>query len=232
MRIDKFLSECGLATRTESAKAAKSGQITVNGEVVRKTDVHINPDTDKITFMGKAVTYRKFTYVMLNKPDGYLSATEDGEGVTVMELLPKEFFKMGLFPCGRLDKDTFGLLIMTNDGDTAHNLLSPKYHVPKTYKFECENPISDSDKKRLESGVDIGGYITKPSQLKICESKISGEISITEGKFHQIKRMFAYIENKITYLERISFGEIPIDESLKRGEWRYLTSDEISLLMK
>lgn len=234
MRIDKFLSECGLASRTESAKAAKAGQIIVNGQVVKKADTHINPESDKVTFMGQDVTYRKFTYVMLNKPDGYLSATEDGDGATVMELLPAEFFKMGLFPCGRLDKDTFGLLIMTNDGETAHRLLSPKHHVPKTYRYISANPLSVSSKTKLEAGVDIGGYVTKPSQINISESEasIEGEITITEGKFHQIKRMFEAVGNKIIYLERISFGEIPLDTSLKRGEWRYLTDAEISLLTK
>lgn len=232
MRIDKFLSECGLASRTESSKAAKAGQVIVNGEVVKKADIHINPETDKVIFMGREVIYRKFTYVMLNKPDGYISATEDGDGATVMELLPKEFLKMGMFPCGRLDKDTFGLLIITNDGETAHKLLSPKHHVPKTYKFMSGFVLSPEDKAKLERGVDIGGYVTKPSEITIDSSGISGEITITEGKFHQIKRMFESVGNKIMYLERISFGNILLDELLGRGEWRYLTDSEITALTK
>ena len=230
MRIDKYLSECGLASRTEAAKAARAGLITVNGAVIVKADLHIAPETDRVTYKGEAVTYRKFTFVMLNKPSGYLSSTEDGNGATVMELLPKEFFKMGLFPCGRLDKDTTGLLIMTNDGETAHKLLSPKHHVPKTYAFQCASPLTEADKTALEVGVNIGGYVTKTASLTTEESGRAGTITITEGKFHQIKRMFEAVDNKITRLERTIFNKIPLDPSLPLSNWRYLTSEEIASL--
>jgi len=230
MRIDKFLSECGLTSRTEAAKAAKSGLISVNGEIITKANLHIDPEVDKVTYKNEAVTYRKFTFVMLNKPDGYLSSTEDGSGATVMDLLPKEFFRMGLFPCGRLDKDTTGLLIMTNDGESAHKLLSPKNHVPKTYSFQCASPLTATDKSALESGVSIGGYVTKKSSLTVNPDCVSGTITITEGKFHQIKRMFEAVQNKITRLERIAFNKIPLDPKLPLSKWRHLTEEEIASL--
>ena len=169
---------------------------------------------------------------MLNKPDGYVSATDDEKEKTVLDLVNDEDRRKGLFPCGRLDKNTLGLVILTNDGDGAHRLLSPKHHVEKVYKFEVDAPISSEDVSRLENGVDIGGYLTKPCKIKLYDNLSSGEITLTEGKYHQIKRMMEAIDNKITYLERISFGSILLDESLKRGEWRYLTTAEEEIFKK
>ena len=199
MRLDKFLSNMGKATRSECARLAKSGKITVNGTPVKKCDIHIDPEKDCIVFCGTPVIYKKYTYIMLNKPEGYVSATDDEREKTVLDLLPDEERRLGLFPCGRLDKNTLGLVILTNDGDSAHRLL--------------------------ESGVDIGGYNTKPCKITLSQPTC-GEITLTEGKYHQIKRMLEAVNNKITYLERISFGGIMLDSSLDRGEWRYLTEDE------
>ena len=232
MRVDKFLSEMGKATRTESAKLARAGKITVNGEVIKKPDIHIDPYVDEVRLNGAIVSYKKFTYIMMNKPEGYVSATEDGREKVVTDLLPDEERRKNLFPCGRLDKNTVGLIILTNDGDSAHRLLSPKHHVPKTYAFKSKFPLSTEDVERLEAGVDIGGYVTKPCAVALDEDKSGGKITITEGKYHQIKLMLDAVKNKIVYLERITFGNIKLDKNLKRGEWRHLTSEEESLLLE
>jgi len=229
MRLDKFIVESGLATRTEIAKAAKNGAITVNGEIVRRPSGHIDPVCDVITFCGKKVIYREFTYIMLNKPEGYVSARSDDLSPTVIELLPPELQRIGLFPCGRLDKNTLGLMLLTNNGPLSHKLLSPKNHVDKKYYFEVKFPISVDDVKSLESGVDIGGYMTAPCKVEMLDEK-HGHITLTEGKYHQIKLMAEAVHNQITFLERVTFGPILLDRSLERGEWRYLTNEEEELL--
>ena len=232
MRLDKFLSETGTATRSESKKAARSGGVTLNGVAVRDLSVHIDPEKDRVTYMDTPVIYQKNIYIMMNKPDGVISATEDGNETTVLELLPEKYRKMEIFPCGRLDKNTLGLLILTNNGALAHRLLSPKCHVEKTYRFECERPLTDGDVELLCKGVDIGEKSsTQPAKVSLTSSR-SGEISVTEGKFHQIKRMFQAVCNKITYLERIRFADIPLDTTLARGEWRELTEKEREILEK
>lgn len=229
MRLDKFLSVTATATRSEASRVARAGGVTVNGAVVKKCDLHIDPEIDRVCFRGEPVIYRRFTYIMLNKPDGYVSATDDPHESTVLELLPESMSKLGLFPAGRLDKNTLGLLILTNDGETAHRLLSPKHHAEKRYAFRCNPPITDADAVKLEAGVDIGGYVTKPCRVKL-HSPNSGEIVLIEGKYHQIKRMLEAVGSKITDLERISFAGIPLDPSLERGKWRYLSEDEIHIL--
>lgn len=232
MRLDKFLSETGTATRSESKKAARSGGVVLNGVAVRDLSVHMDPENDRVTYMGSPVIYQKNIYIMMNKPDGVISATDDGNEATVLDLLPEKYKKMEIFPCGRLDKNTLGLLILTNNGALAHRLLSPKCHVEKTYRFECERPLTDGDVELLCKGVDIGEKSsTQPAKVLLTSSR-SGEISVTEGKFHQIKRMFQAVCNKITYLERIRFADIPLDESLARGEWRELTEEEREILEK
>ena len=232
MRLDKFLSETGTATRSESKKAARVGGVTLNGVAVRDLSVHIDPENDRIAYMGTPIIYQKNIYIMMNKPDGVISATEDGNEKTVLELLSEKYRKMEIFPCGRLDKNTLGLLILTNNGALAHRLLSPKCHVEKTYRFECERPLTEADVELLCKGVDIGEKSsTQPAKVNLTSSR-SGEISVTEGKFHQIKRMFQAVCNKITYLERIRFADIPLDTSLARGEWRELTKEEMEILEK
>ena len=230
MRLDKLLSECGIVSRSESAKAARAGKITVNGIPVRKSDVKIDPDVDTVVFDGAPVVYRRFVYLMLNKPDGYISATEDGRGDPVVtDLFPQEYRKMGVFPCGRLDKHTLGLMLITNDGALSHRLLAPKSHVAKNYGFHVKFPLSEKDVEALEAGVDIGGYVTKPCHVRM-HSEREGVIEITEGKYHQIKLMMEAVHNQITYLERLTFGSLSLDPRLSRGEWRELTEGELEQL--
>ena len=231
MRIDKFLSNMGVATRTESSKAARSGLILVNGAVQKRADVHIDPEVDAVTFCGREIKYKKHTYIMMNKPDGVVSATEDGRDRTVIDLLPDELKRLDLFPCGRLDKHTLGLMLLTDDGDLAHRLLSPKHHVAKKYYFESKFPITESERVSLELGATLDdGYITKPSQIELFEGAKSGYITLVEGKYHQIKRMLESVNNKITYLERVTFGPLSLDTELQRGEWRHLSDEEIKRL--
>ncbi len=230
MRLDKMLSECGVSSRTETARAARAGRITVNGSTVRKPDFAVDPDCDEVVFCGEPVHYRKFVYVMLNKPDGYISATEDGRGDPVVtDLLPPLYRKMGVFPCGRLDKHTLGLMLLTNDGVLSHRLLAPKSHVAKRYAFRVKFPLSESDVAALCAGVDIGGYLTKPCEVTLRDER-DGEITLTEGKYHQIKLMMEAVHNQITYLERVTFGPLSLDPALARGEWRELTEDELAKL--
>ncbi len=230
MRIDRFFSEVGKLSRTECAAALKKGRITVNGETVKFAKTHIDEKCDVVKLDGETVVYRTQFYIMLNKPAGTVSSTEEAEN-TVMKLLPKEYSKMNGFPCGRLDIDTVGLLLITNDGDCAHRLLSPKHHVTKTYRFSCETPLDCEAIKKLECGVDLGDFVSLPAKVKLF-SPTEGEISIEEGKFHQIKRMIAEVGSKITYLERIKFGPLTLDENLPRGQWRELTEGEIDALTR
>ena len=230
MRLDKFLSETGTASRSESRKAARAGGISVNGAFIYDTAVHIDPEKDEVSYMGNRIVYRKYIYLMLNKPEGVVSATDDGTERTVLDLLPDKYRKMGLFPCGRLDKNTTGLLILTNNGALAHRLLSPKCHVEKTYRFTCERALTDADCELLRRGVDIGEKSsTLPAKLMLSSDR-SGEITVTEGKYHQIKRMFQAVWNKILSLERISFAGIPLDSALARGGWRELTAAEAAYI--
>ena len=197
----------------------------MNGAAVKKADVQIDPEKDRVTYCGKAVVYRKYTYVMLNKPVGYVSATEDGKDPTVLELLPDELRRLELFPCGRLDKNTTGLMLLTDNGQLAHFLLSPKRHVSKKYRVVTKFPVDEDSKERLERGVDIGGYVTKPCRFEITHE--GGYITITEGKYHQIKLMLDAVGNKVRELQRLTFGPLSLDEGLAGGEWRLLAEDEI-----
>lgn len=231
MRLDKLIVECGLASRSEAGRLIRGGKATVNGLTVKKPDFKVDENNDEIFLLGKKVCYKKFTYIMLNKPEGYVSATEDPNEKTVLDLVSLEDRRKGLFPCGRLDKNTLGLVILTNDGDGAHYVLSPKHHVEKVYKFECASPLSNDSIVALENGVNIGEYTTKPCKISM-DGDCVGKITLTEGKYHQIKRMLEAVDNKITYLERISFGGIALDPSLSRGEWRYLTAEEERIFIK
>lgn len=232
MRLDRFLSECAVATRSEAKKAIRAGAVTVNGVGVRQSDASVDPDADVVFFRGERVIYRKYIYVLLNKPDGYVSATEDGKEKTVLDLLPEQMSKQGVFPCGRLDKNTLGLMLLTNNGELAHRLLSPKNHVEKKYAFRSKFPLDPEDVKRFEAGLTLeDGYVTKPAKIELDEGLSSGVITLHEGKYHQIKRMLEALSNKITYLERISFADLTLEGSgLARGEWRYLDEGEIAAL--
>jgi len=232
MRIDKYIVSVGLLSRTECSKACKAGRIKVNDEIVKDSSKHINENTDKVELDNQLVEYKKYTYIMLNKPAGYISATDDPREKTVLELLPPNLRKIGLFPCGRLDKDTTGLLILTNDGQTAHYVISPKHHAEKIYSFTTKKPVSTIDISKIEPGIELeDGYLTMPCKINM-DSDVQGQITIVEGKFHQIKRMFEAVENKIIQLERISFAGIKIDRSLELGQWRYLTKEEENLLLE
>ncbi len=231
MRLDKYLSLTGTATRTETARAVRAGEVLVNGIPARKADLQINPDTATVIFRGAPVVYRQYTYILLHKPDGVVSATEDGREQTVLDLLPDDLRRIrpALFPCGRLDKHTTGLMLLTNNGDLSHRLLSPSRHVDKTYRFRVKFPLSDEDITALESGVDIGGYVTAPCRVERTEER-AGLITLHEGKYHQIKLMMEARHNQITELERITFGPLSLDPALAPGEWRLLTDDEIRAL--
>ena len=232
MRLDKFLSVTATATRSEAGKAARAGQITVNGVPVKKADVQIDPDKDRVTYCGSPVAYKQYHYVLLNKPDGYVSATEDGRDPTVLELLPPQYTAFGLFPCGRLDKHTLGLMLLTDDGDTAHRLLSPRRHVSKRYAFRCKFPLTKEECERFREGLVLeDGYETKPADIELNEDMRSGVITLVEGKYHQIKRMLEALHNQITYLERISFGPLTLPVDLDRGEWRELTPEEEAAIL-
>ena len=231
MRLDKMISSTGIASRSQIASAVRGGRVIVDGVVARKADMQVDPDRVSVTYCGAPVCYRQFTYIMLNKPEGYVSATEDGRLPTVIELLPEELQKIGLFPCGRLDKNTLGLMLLSNDGNTSHKLLAPKSHVAKTYAFCVKFPLSDADIDALEAGVDIGGYVTAPCRV-VRTAEREGKITLTEGKDHQIKLMMEAVHNQITYLERVTFGPLTLDPALARGEWRYLSDSEIALLHK
>ncbi len=233
MRIDKLLSELGICTRREAAKIAKSGGILVNGVPERDVSQHIDPDKSRVSVLGRQVVYQKYTYVMLNKPTGYVSATDDKSLPYVTELLPEELRRRELFPVGRLDRDTVGLMILTNNGTLAHSLLSPKHHVKKEYYFTAAEPLRDGAEQIFHDGVTLAdGYECKSAELYLSPDRREGRIVLTEGKYHQIKRMIASQDNRVTSLERISFGGISLDSSLSRGEWRYLTDEEIALLEK
>ena len=232
MRLDKFLSVTATATRSEAGKAARAGQITVNGVPVKKADVQIDPDKDKVTYCGTPVAYKQYHYVLLNKPDGYVSATEDGRDPTVLELLPPQYTAFGLFPCGRLDKHTLGLMLLTDDGETAHRLLSPRRHVSKRYAFRCKFPLTKEECERFREGLVLeDGYETKPADIELNEDMKSGIITLVEGKYHQIKRMMEALHNQITYLERVTFGPLTLPCDLPRGGWRELTPDEEAALL-
>lgn len=231
MRLDKFFSQTGTLTRSQVQKQLKLGKVTVNGETIKKADYKVDPDKDEIRYNDDKIVYRRFVYIMMNKPRGVVSATEDRDQKTVLDLLPEDLLKFDLFPCGRLDKDTTGLVVLTNDGISAHNALSPKKHVEKKYSFETADAYSDADVTAIESGITLkDGYSTKPCKIERI-SETEGYIYLTEGKYHEIKRLFGARSNKITKLGRIGFGKLEIGD-LPEGDWRYLTEEEISWFTK
>ncbi len=234
MRLDKCLADAGIGTRTEVKQMIRKGQVVVNGEIVKKVEQKVNPDTDCIVAAGKEISYQKDKYIMLHKPAGVISATEDSREQTVLTLLPKELQK-DLFPVGRLDKDTEGLLLLTNDGDLAHQLLSPKKHVDKTYFARVQGVVTADDQKAFLEGVDIGDEkITMPAKLEILKSGEASEILLTiqEGRFHQVKRMFEAVGKKVVYLKRMTMGSLILDETLPLGAYRLLTEEEILRLKR
>ena len=225
MRLDKFLTECGLGSRKEVKALLTAGKIMVNGAVIKNPQSNIKENSDEIIFDGKKLEYSQFRYYILNKKGGYITAVEDPREKTVMELLPDWVIKKELAPVGRLDKDTEGLLLLTNDGQLNHKLLSPKSHVEKTYYAELEKDIEEESLEKLREGVDIGGYITMPAKgEKIDSAKIL--LTIKEGKFHQVKKMLEAVDNKVIYLKRISFGKLQLND-MELGEVREVKLEDI-----
>lgn len=225
MRLDKFLTECGVGSRKEVKKLIDSKRITLNGEYVKSPQIHIDYEKDIIMYDGNRLEYKEFRYYVLNKKAGYITATEDVREKTVMELLPDWVIKKDLTPVGRLDKDTEGVLLFTNNGKLAHELLSPKKHIKKIYYALLEKEIGDESIEKLKQGVDIGGYITQPAEVKkISTNEI--HLTISEGKFHQVKKMLIAVGNKVEYLKRIKFGKISLND-MELGEVIEIELDDI-----
>lgn len=234
-RIDKILANLGYGTRKEVKEIVKAGAVEVDGVIITDTGFQVDTDTQIIKVNGKELLYRQYIYIMMNKPQGVISATEDNREDTVVELLTDEYRAFNPAPAGRLDKDTEGLLLLTNDGQLAHRLLSPKKHVFKTYFAHVEGRVGEKDIEAFQQGVILeDGYKTLPAKLKVL---VQGEISqveiiIYEGKYHQIKRMFEAVEKKVVYLKRIAMGDLKLDENLQLGEYRELFTEELMLLTK
>lgn len=231
MRLDKFLSESTPLSRKEIKALAGKGKISVNGNVIKKSDIQVT-EQDHIEVNGEPVSYRKFIYLMMNKPAGYLSATWDAKDPVVVELLPEEYKHYEPFPAGRLDKDTEGLLLLTNDGQFDHAVTSPRKNVFKRYFAHLDIPAVPEDIKAFESGMDLGDFIAKPARLEITETPEEVYVEVAEGKFHQVKRMCEKVGKTVIYLKRISIGEIQLDPALEPGKVRELTPEEIALFMK
>ena len=225
MRLDRFLVECGIGSRKEVKKIISANEIKVNDSYDISAKDNINEYSDIVEYNGERLEYKKFRYYIMNKKAGYITATEDTKELTVMDLLPEWVIKKDLAPVGRLDKDTEGLLLLTNDGKLNHRLLSPKNHVDKTYYVKIENNISQEDILKLEEGVDIGDYITLPAKIeKISQNEIF--LTIKEGKFHQVKRMLEAVNNKVVYLQRIAFAKLKLND-LEIGEVKEINLEDI-----
>lgn len=235
MRIEKFLSNMGEGSRREVKNLFRNKAVTVNGQLVKDPSIQIDETKDSICVHGREIAYEPFIYIMLNKPAGVVSATKDNKETTVLELLD-EVRKEELFPVGRLDKDTEGLLILTNDGPLAHELLSPKKHVPKKYYAQIDGYVDESTVEAMSKGITLDdGYVCLSANLKILvahqeQMKSEIEIELFEGKFHQVKRMFESLDMRVAYLKRFQMGQVALDETLTCGEYRRLTEDEIERL--
>lgn len=232
-RLDKILSNMGYGSRKDIKKIIKEGRVQVNDKIVKNNSMKIDPYKDKVTLDGIKVDYRKYIYLMLNKPKDVVSSTDDPINRTVLDLIDEEYLIFNPFPAGRLDKDTEGLLLLTNDGKLAHELLSPKKGVGKTYYVEVDGFVEEDHKYQFKDGILLDdGYKTLPAKLEILESNVFSKVKLTikEGKFHQVKRMFQAIDMEVIYLKRISMGNLKLDENLNPGEYRELTDEEIILL--
>lgn len=237
MRLDKFLANSGIGTRKEVKIILKKGKIKVNEKIVKDAKMQVDEIKDDVKIEGEKITYRPFVYIMMNKPSGVISATEDGKHKTVIDLLCEKYKNYKVFPVGRLDIDTEGLLLLTNDGVLAHNLLSPKKHVDKKYYVELKEPLTIEKKKILENGIKLEeNFVTKKAKIEIIDKDEDIEvnsvfITISEGKFHQVKRMFKFVENEVLYLKRVKMGKLLLPENLKLGEYRELSEEEMNLIL-
>lgn len=235
MRLDKLLSHAGFGSRKDVKKIIVSGQITVNDETIVKVGYNVDPNIDDIRYLDQPVTYQKFYYVMLNKPEGIISATEDKYYETVIDWVELDYAHVDLFPVGRLDIDTTGLLLLTNNGQLAHQLLSPKKKVTKRYEAVIEGIVTEDDVKKFKKGLNLGDFTTQPSELEILDlneevNQSLTQVVITEGKFHQVKRMFEAVDKEVIQLHRLSMGPLVLDTSLEFGDYRELNEAEKALL--
>ncbi|MDR7073850.1 pseudouridine synthase [Fictibacillus barbaricus] len=234
MRIDKWLSNTGYGSRKEVKQLLKSGAVTLNGDIIKDPKTQAHPEADVVEVYGEKAVYREFIYLMMNKPQGVISATEDSRHKTVIDLLDLDVLAFEPFPVGRLDKDTEGLLVLTNDGQLSHTLLSPKKHVPKTYFAKINGSVPVSAHEQFKAGIELeDGYVTKPAKLEVIkddseESEVL--LTITEGKFHQVKRMFEAVDRTVVYLQRLQMGNLKLDETLPLGSYRELSEEELDLL--
>ena len=235
MRLDKFLVACAVGSRTEVKNLLKAGRVTVNGKREKSAKLQINEEKDEIRFDGQVLEYEEFVYYMMNKPQGVISATEDPKHRTVLDLLDDYGRAKEVFPVGRLDIDTHGLLLLTNDGQLAHALLSPKRHVDKTYQAQVKGIMSQEDVQTFAKGIPLKDFTCQPAKLEILsvdsdkgESQV--RVTIAEGKFHQVKRMVAYCGKEVVDLQRLTMGTLVLDENLERGEWRRVSQEELELL--
>ena len=231
MRLDKFISNTGVLSRSQCAKECRAGNITCDGAAIRDPSANIDPEKNVIAYKGEIISYSEYVYIMMNKPLGYVCSNDEPGELLVFDLLGEKYAKFDLFTVGRLDKNTGGLILITNDGKAAHNALSPKHHVEKKYEFELADPLSEQDREALEKGAELAdGYVTKPCRIEM-KTKTQGVIILSEGKYHQIRRMFASVNNKVTALTRTEFGGILLDKTLDAGQWRELSDKETQLFV-
>ena len=236
MRLDKFLVACAVGSRTEVKNLLKAGRVTVNGKKEKSAKLQIYEERDEIRFDGQVLEYEEFVYYMMNKPQGVISAIEDPKHRTVLDLLDDLARTKEVFPVGRLDIDTHGLLLLTNDGQLAHALLSPKRHVDKTYLAQVEGIMTQEDVETFVKGIPLKDFTCQPAKLEIVsvdsvKNQSLVRVTIAEGKFHQVKRMVAYCGKEVVDLQRLTMGTLALDENLERGEWRHLTKEELENLL-
>ncbi len=232
-RLDKLIASQGRYSRSEVKKLIKSGRITVDGKVPKSGDIKLDPGKSEIRVDGESLNYKKHIYIMLNKPRGVISASNDRDKETVIDLVPPELFREGLFPAGRLDGDTTGFVLITDDGDFAHRILSPKNHIMKTYHATLADRLTQDDIVRFRQGLTLGdGTQCLEAHVRVLqEGEINlAEIKICEGKYHQVKRMFASIGNKVLELRRVKMGGLDLDGSLREGECREITDEELKMI--
>ncbi|CCM09043.1 putative ribosomal small subunit pseudouridine synthase B [Streptococcus pneumoniae SPNA45] len=235
MRLDKFLVACAVGSRTEVKNLLKAGRVTVNGKKEKSAKLQIDEKIDEIRFDGQVLEYEDFVYYMMNKPKGVISATEDPKHRTVLDLLDDLARSKEIFPVGRLDIDTYGLLLLTNDGQLAHVLLSPKRHVDKTYLAQVKGIMTQEDVETFAEGIPLKDFTCQPAILELVsidteKNQSQIRVTIAEGKFHQIKRMVGYCGKEVVDLQRLTMGTLVLDENLERGEWRRLTKEELEIL--
>ena len=232
-RLDKLIASQGKLSRSDVKKMVKSGRVTVDGAVVKSADIKVDADKSVISVDGKALNYKKNIYIMLNKPQGVISASNDKTQKTVVDLVPPELYRDGHFPAGRLDGDTVGFVLITDDGDFAHRILSPKNHIMKTYHATLRSPLTEEDISAFKNGIELSdGTLCLEAEVRMLEKTDEpiAEVKICEGKYHQVKRMFAALGNKVLYLKRVRMGGLQLDESLEEGQCREITAEEMLLL--